>query len=158
MTPTVEAEATNRDASNSELIAALRSSAPEHNRSEYELDLINDTERGRWIIALGAEAIGELNYRFVGGRVVLLSIWVNHAYRNRRVATEVISRILEEIRGAGKKITIICPVVGEFVARNPQYLDLIDKTHPGSGAYPPSAAAAVQDDEGQFRAFEHDIV
>ena len=33
-----------------------------------------------------------------------------------------------------KKITIICPVVREFIVRNPQYLDLIDEAHPGTGA------------------------
>ncbi|MCO1660546.1 hypothetical protein [Pseudonocardia humida] len=26
--------------------------------------------------------------------------------------------------------------MGEFIARHPEYLDLIDEVHPGSGAYP----------------------
>jgi GCN5-related N-acetyltransferase len=58
---------------------------------------------------------------------VLLTTRVNRAYRNRRVATELVARLLDEIRESGKKITIICPVVGEFIARNPKYLHLIDK-------------------------------
>ena len=125
--------------------------------SSWELDVINDTERGRWIAALGAEAIGELTYRFVGGRVVLLSTWVDHAYRNRHVATELIHRGLDEIRETGKKITIICPVVGEFIARNPEYLELIDKVHPGSGAYPHQQHAGGSDDDQQLAAFEHNM-
>ena len=56
----------------------------------------------------------------------------------------------------GKKITIICPVVGEFIARNPEYLDLIDKAHPGGGAYPQHAPAGGEDDE-RLIAFEHDL-
>lgn len=157
MTANIEAEETNREERNAALIVALKKKAPSEVESSWELDVINDTERGRWIAALGAEAIGELTYRFVGGRVVLLSTWVNHAYRNHRVATELVARVLDEIRESGKKITIICPVVGEFIARNPEYLDLIDKVHPGSGAYPQHKPAVGKDDDEQFTAFEHDM-
>jgi len=83
----------------------------------WELDVLNDAEHGRWIATLGDEAIAELSYGFVGGRVVLLTIWVDPAYRKKRVATELVSRVLDEIRESGKKITIICPVVGEFIDR-----------------------------------------
>ena len=155
MTTTVETEADSRAESDAVLIAAMRTSPAADVESEFELDVINDAERGRWIVALGADAIGELTYRFVGGRVVLLTTWVNHAYRNRRVATELIRRVLDEIRATGKKITIICPVVGEFIARNPQYLDLIDTVHPGSGAYPQPNKIEGGDD--RLRTFQHDI-
>jgi hypothetical protein len=87
---------------------------------------------------------------------VLLYTWVDPVYRENRVATELIARVLDEIRESGKKITIICPVVGEFIARNPEYLDLIDKVHPGAGAYPEHEPARDQDDE-QLTAFEHDL-
>lgn len=156
MTTTVEAEAISREESNFALIAEIDSS-PSDVESDFVLDIINDTERGRWIAALGADAIGELSYRFVGGRVVLLTTWVNHAYRNRHVATELIAHVLDEIRKSGKKITIVCPVVGEFIARNAQYTDLIDEVHPGSGAYPDSAAATAPTDEHQLAAFERDL-
>jgi predicted GNAT family acetyltransferase len=157
VTTSIEAEAATREESNAELIAALNKKTLSEVESSWELDVINDVERGRWIAALGAEAIGELAYRFVGGRVVLLSTWVNHAYRNHRVATELVARVLDEIRETGKKITIICPVVGEFIARNPQYLDLIDKVHPGSGAYPKHEPVGGPNDEQQIGAFEHDL-
>lgn len=123
--------------------------------SSFDVDVVNDSDLGRWTALLGPEAIGEVTYRLVGGRIVLLTTWVNPAYRNRRVATELISRVLDEIRGTGKKITIICPVVGEFIRRNPEYLDLIDKTHPGVGAYPD--AGPTSDNDPGAAAFEHDV-
>ncbi|MGW7824566.1 hypothetical protein ACWGLF_42375 [Streptomyces puniciscabiei] len=74
--------------------------------------------------------------------------------------------MLNEIRESGKKITIICPVVGEFIARHPQYLDLIDKVHPGSGAHPQHqpahgpdhqhGPAGEPDDDRQIAALEHE--
>ncbi|MET7672994.1 GNAT family N-acetyltransferase [Micromonospora luteifusca] len=156
MTINLEAEATTREANNAALIAALNETSLSEVESSWELDVINDAERGRWIAVLGAEAIAELPYRFVGGRVVLLTTWVDPAYRHNRVATELIARVLNEIRESGKKITVICPVVGEFIARNPEYLDLIDKVHPGVGAYPQHTPAEGDHDDG-LAAFEKDM-
>lgn len=153
----MENEETDREHCNAALIAALRTTNADETESSWELDVINDAERGRWIAALGAEAIGELTYRFVGGRVVLLSVWVAHPYRNRRVATELIHRVLDEVRETGRKITIICPVVGEFVAHHPEYLDLIDTVHPGSGAYPDRNAAVGSDHDARITALERDL-
>ncbi|MCU1659143.1 MAG: putative acetyltransferase, superfamily [Pseudonocardiales bacterium] len=73
MTINLEAEAATREENNAALIAALNEASLSEVESSWELDVINDAERGRWIAALGAEAIAELPYRFVGGRVVLLT-------------------------------------------------------------------------------------
>ncbi|MCX4460658.1 N-acetyltransferase [Streptomyces sp. NBC_01728] len=92
----------------------------------------------------------------MGGRVVLLTIWVGPAYRKNRVATELVSRVLDEIRETGKKITSICPVVGEFIDRNLEYADLIDKVHPGAGAYPKHEPGEGGHDE-ELTAIEDDL-
>ena len=155
MTINLEAQSAAREENNAALIAALAETSLSEGESSWELDVLNDAEHGRWIATLGADAIAELPYRFVGGRIVLLTTWVNHAYRNNRVATELISRVLDEIRESGKKITIICPVVGEFIARNPEFLDLIDTVHPGSGAHPKHEPVGIQDDE-HLTAFERE--
>lgn len=152
MSITAEAEQSAREKTDAELIAGLGERPPGEAVSDWAFDIVNDPERGRWIAALGSEAIGELTYRFVGGRIVLIKTWVNHAYRGQGVATELIARVLDEIRETGRRITIICSVVGKFIARNPGYADLIDERHPGVGAYP----AGTSGDE-QLTAFEGDI-
>jgi GCN5-related N-acetyl-transferase len=87
---------------------------------------------------------------------VLLTTWVDPAFRHNRVAKELIARVLNEVRESGKKITVICPVVGEFIGRHPEYLDLIDKVHPGSGAYPQHGPADGNHDE-DLAVFERDL-
>lgn len=154
LTNDIEAEAARREANNAALIAALDEKDGDDVGSSWALDVVNDAERGRWIAVLGAEPIAELSYRFVGGRVVLLTTWVDPAARHNRVATELIARVLDEIRESGKRITIICPVIGEFIARHPEYLDLIDKVHPGSGAWPRHEPA---DDDEDLAAFERNL-
>lgn len=156
MTTNIEAEAANREENNATLIAALDEKSLSDVESSWVLDVINDAERGRWIATLGAEPIAELSYRFVGGRVVLLKVWVDPAARHNRVAQELIARALNEVRESGKKITVICPVVGEFIARHPEYFDLIDKVHPGSGAYPRHEPADGNHNE-DLAAFDRDL-
>jgi predicted GNAT family acetyltransferase len=152
----LEAGAATREQNDAALIAAPGRTGLRNAESSWDLDVIDDAEHGRWIATLGADAIAELTYRFVGGRVVLLHTWVDPAYRGHRVATELTARVLDEIRESGKKVTIICPVVGEFVVRNPEYLDLIDEVHPGAGAYPRLRTAEGDRDE-ELTASQHDM-
>ncbi|MFE0629398.1 GNAT family N-acetyltransferase [Streptomyces sp. NPDC058864] len=156
MTLNFRAEASAREENNAALIAALHEERLGEAESRWVLDVVHDAEHGRWIAALGDDGIAELSYRFVGGRVVLLTTWVDPAYRKNRVATELISRVLDEIRESGKKITIICPVVGEFIDRNPEYADLIDTVHPGAGAYPKHGPAEDRHDD-ELTAIERDL-
>lgn len=156
MTINLEAEAAACEENNAALIAALDEKNLSDVESNCELNVLNDADHGRWIAKLGAEAIAELPYRFVGGRVVLLSTWVDPVYRNNRVATELVARVLDEIRESGKKITIICPVVGKFIAHHPEYADLIEKVRPGAGAYPKHEPAEGDHDK-ELTAFERDL-
>jgi GNAT superfamily N-acetyltransferase len=94
----LEAEAATREENNAALITALGETSLSEAESSWQLDVINDPDRGRFVAELGDDAIAELPYRFVGGRVVLLTTWVDPAYRRNRVATELIARVLDEIR------------------------------------------------------------
>ena len=99
--------------------------------SDYELDLSDDAEYGKYVAYLNQDEIGALFYRHVGGRVVLLSLFVDDAFRGHGVATELIEYVLKSVRKSGRRITIICPVVRTFVDRNPEYEALVDRVHPG---------------------------
>jgi predicted GNAT family acetyltransferase len=73
--------------------------------------------------------IAGLPYKVAGDdRLVLLATSV---FRKQGVATELIRRVLDDVRAQGKTITIMCPVVRTFIEHNPEYADLIDPTYPG---------------------------
>jgi hypothetical protein len=74
-------------------------------RSGWDLDIANDVEHGRWEAIVLNDTIGEISYRFVGGRLVLLSTWVDRLYRQQRIATELIARVLDGIRDSGNTQT-----------------------------------------------------
>jgi predicted GNAT family acetyltransferase len=130
-------------------MAALEASLTSAARagSDYELDLSDDAEYGKYVAYLNQDEIGALSYRHVGGRVVLLSLFVDDAFRGHGVATELIEYVLESVRRSGRRITIICPVVRTFIDRNPEYEALVDQAHPGVASE--SVVQALDAPEGQ---------
>jgi uncharacterized protein len=80
----------------------------------------------------GDNVIGGLTYNVAAeNRLVLVAAAVFPEYRGQGVATELIRRVLEDIRTRGNTITILCPIVWAFIDRNPEYNDLIDPALPG---------------------------
>lgn len=104
--------------------------------------VVHEEDRRRWILVLGDEQIGTLTYQLAGGRFVLISTHVVEAHRHRGLASLMVGRALDDIRAAGRKLTIICPFVGDYIANHPDYADLVDAVHPGSGASGSNAAAS----------------
>jgi predicted GNAT family acetyltransferase len=67
----------------------------------------------------------------VGDRIVLLGTSVYPEYRKQGVGTELIRRVLDDVRTQGKTVTVLCPVVRTFIDHNRDYADLVDPKHPG---------------------------
>ena len=102
--------------------------------SAYELEIFNDEEHLKYEAWLGKDAIADVTYQFAGDRIVIMQTIVNESFRQQGVATELIQFVLDDIRRSGRKVTVICPIVGEFIAAHPAYRELVVDVHPGSGA------------------------
>jgi predicted GNAT family acetyltransferase len=80
----------------------------------------------------GDTVIGGLTYTVAAeNRLVLVAAAVFPEYRGQGVATELIRRVLDDVRSRGKTVTILCPIVWAFIDRNPGYSDLVDPELPG---------------------------
>lgn len=98
----------------------------------FDFNLVNDENAGIYEAIVGDTKVGGLPYNVAGdGRLVLLSTSVFPEFRKQGVATELIRRVLDDVRTQGKTVTIMCPIVRTFIERNPEYADLIDPKHPG---------------------------
>ena len=100
-------------------------------KSDCGIDIEDDEPLQMYGAWVDDKHIGYLTYSFVGNRVALWTTMVLPAYRKHGVATELVATALDDIRSTGKTITVICPIVREVIDRHPQYLDLVDKVHPG---------------------------
>ena len=97
-----------------------------------DFHLVNDEKTGSYEAIVGDREIAGLPYNVAGDdRLVLLATSVFPEFRNQGVATELIRRVLDDVRAQGKTVTIMCPIVRTFIERNPGYADLVDPMHPG---------------------------
>ncbi|MFF1634636.1 GNAT family N-acetyltransferase [Leifsonia sp. NPDC058248] len=94
--------------------------------------VVNDEDAGSYEAIVGDTAIAGLTYHLAGDdRLVLLATAVFPEFRNQGIATELIRRVLDDVRMRGKTVTIMCPIVWAFIERKPEYADIIDPKLPG---------------------------
>jgi predicted GNAT family acetyltransferase len=98
----------------------------------FDFAVVNDEKAGIYEAIAGDREIAGLPYNVAGDdRLVLLATSVFPEFRKQGIATELISRVLDDVRAQGKTVTIMCPIVRTFIEHNPEYADLIDPKHPG---------------------------
>ena len=98
----------------------------------FDFDIVNDEKTGIYEAIVGDTEIAGLPYNVAGDdRLVLLATSVFPEFRKQGIATELIRRVLDDVRAQGKTVTIMCPIVRTFIEHNPAYADLIDPEHPG---------------------------
>ena len=98
----------------------------------FDFAVVNDEKNGIYEAIVGDSEIGGLTYNLAGDdRLVLLAASVYPEFRKQGIATELIRRVLDDVRAQGKTVTILCPIVRTFIEHNPTYADLIDPERPG---------------------------
>lgn len=103
----------------------------------FDIHVVND-EKALIYEAFADDAeIAGLPYSVAGDdRLVLHATSVFPQYRKQGVATELIRRVLDDVRAQRKTVTVMCPIVRGFIERHPEYADLIDREHPGVAGGP----------------------
>ena len=85
-----------------------------------------DAER-RFVLLRGDEEVAHLEY------VVHRDVWyLTHTYtepvaRGHGLAAKVVQATLDEARASGVQVRPICPYVGDYLARHPEYRDVVEK-------------------------------
>lgn len=103
--------------------------------SALAFDLLDDQTAHVYEATIEDTAIGGVPYNLLDGdRIVLLAVSVSPEFRGRGVSTELIRRVLDDVRAQGKTIVNHCPVVRRFIENDPGYADLLDTEHPRSVA------------------------
>ena len=87
----------------------------------------DNPQRSRYELAIEGD-IAFIDYRRVGKKRVLLHAEVPPELRGRGVAAELTAGALELVRAQGDSVEARCPYVAQFIARNPQFQDLLAKS------------------------------
>ncbi|MGV9803983.1 GNAT family N-acetyltransferase [Micromonospora chersina] len=105
----------------------------EPHATALDLHVANDEKLGIYGAIVGDREVAGLPYNVAGDdRLVLLATSVIPEFRKQGIATELIRRVLDDVRVQGKTVTVMCPIVRAFIDHNPEYADLVDPEHPGA--------------------------
>jgi predicted GNAT family acetyltransferase len=96
-----------------------------------EIVVRDNPESRTYDAMLGDEIAGTLVYEMEGPRIVLTHTAVQTHLQHRGIGAKLLTAALDDIRSKGLKITILCPVVRDFIGHHPEYADLVDAEHPG---------------------------
>lgn len=64
-------------------------------------------------------------------RIALMHTIVDPSFQGRGVASVLVSSVLDDLRAQGKTVAVYCPYVLAFLAKHPEYVDLVDPDEPG---------------------------
>jgi predicted GNAT family acetyltransferase len=94
---------------------------------------------------LGDELVGLVVYEPAGAsRLALTHAAVEEHHRKLGIGTRLVTETLDDIRRSGLRITVYCQVVVDFLAKHPEYTDLVDPQVPGRVARPDGGAQSVE--------------
>lgn len=85
-------------------------------------------EPNRFRISVDGRAAGLVDFTDRNGTRTFPHTEVDPAFQGRGLATILVREALNQTRAAGLRIVPQCWMVAEFVQKNPEYADLVDRT------------------------------
>jgi hypothetical protein len=91
-----------------------------------ELQLVNDTGTHRYRLLLDGQEVGFVEYDPIGELAVLIKhTEVLPDFEGKGFGSELVRRMLEDVRLQGKTVIPICPYAMNFIRRHREYLEVV---------------------------------
>lgn len=90
-----------------------------------DLTIADAPDARRYEARIGEELAGFVDYRLAGTRRILLHTEVPLAFGGRGIGAALARHILDEARTGGHRVTVKCPFIQAYLARHPEYADLV---------------------------------
>jgi len=100
--------------------------------------LSDATEANRFEARFDDELAGFVDYRRLGGRLVLLHTEVLPAFEGRGVGSALAAHIFEGARMAEERVAVKCPFIAAWIQRHPEVADLVVAPRAAQAAEPGS--------------------
>lgn len=89
------------------------------------MDVVEKPGENRFELSLdGGTAL--VAYQRDGNRLVLLHTEVPSEFSGQGIGSRLAKGVLDQIRASGRKAVIRCPFLKEWIARHPEYDDIVD--------------------------------
>lgn len=87
--------------------------------------VVDNPGMNRFELRLDDDAVAALYYRAENNALILLHTEVPYEFSGEGIGTRLATAVFEELRRSDRKAVAKCPFVARFVARHPEYSDLI---------------------------------
>jgi predicted GNAT family acetyltransferase len=95
---------------------------------DHVAEVKDNPDKSRFEISLDGECIGVMTYRVVGDTVVAPHTLIERRYGGRGYGGELVRGALDRIRAAGLYVDPQCSFVRAFIAKTPEYHDLVKES------------------------------
>jgi len=103
----------------------------------------NRPELGRYQLSVDGEVAGYSAYEMRGAAVAFMHTEIHERFAGRGLGLQLVGKALDDVRARGGSVLPYCPFVRSFIARHPEYGNLVpvtDRAPDGlSGGPPPGA-------------------
>lgn len=89
------------------------------------LQVVDVPERSRFEVLEDGVLAGVADYYVAGDAIAIPHAQVDPARGGRGIGTALVRGVLDELRQRGSQVVPQCPFVSDFIARHPDYLDLV---------------------------------
>jgi uncharacterized protein len=98
---------------------------------DVEIKVTDHPEESRYEAQVDGEVAGFARYRRRPDAIEFFHTEVTEGYAGKGVGTALARGALDDVRAAGEKIIPTCPFIAEYVARHPEYQDMVVERQAG---------------------------
>ncbi|HWE89388.1 MAG TPA: GNAT family N-acetyltransferase [Pseudonocardiaceae bacterium] len=77
----------------------------------------------------GAERAGLVEYHLHGNEIAFLHTEVDPKFAGKGLGSALARHVLDDARRAGRAVLPYCPFIRDWIARHPEYVDLVPGSH-----------------------------
>lgn len=94
-----------------------------------EYQIADDPQARRFEIRDGDELVGFVEYHLHADEIALLHTEIATRFEGRGLAGELTRHVLDDARRRGRLVLPYCPYIRTWIARHPDYVDLVPETY-----------------------------
>jgi predicted GNAT family acetyltransferase len=89
------------------------------------MEVRDNPEELRYELVDAGRVVGEIRYRRIPDRIVLVHTEVPPAFEGHGFASRLVAGALNDIRAQGLRVVPVCPFVRSYLRDHPEYADLV---------------------------------
>ncbi|MFI7704465.1 GNAT family N-acetyltransferase [Nonomuraea sp. NPDC049480] len=90
------------------------------------IDTVDNSTESRFEILVDGKVAGFADYRLLPTKIVFTHTEVLPDYEGQGLASKLVKHALQASADAGLRVVPLCPFVAKYIARHPEFKDLVD--------------------------------